>query len=322
MQLPPPLRAAVDQAVAGLVREELNRAADRLSLRYRAEIQDGAAHIHDEASALAYAVARLPATFAAIRRALAEAAARSDASPATMLDAGAGPGTSLWAAVETWPSLAEAVMIEQSPSALALGQRLSTGLASVSTAWIGVDVTRGFDEFGPRDLVTLCYVLNEIEPGKRQALVDRLWQLAREILVIVEPGTPAGWRRILAAREQLMAAGAHILAPCPHRLACPLDPPDWCHFACRVARSRAHREAKSAVVPWEDEKFIYLAAARRPAAPFVARVIARPKGASGRVTLKLCCENGRCVHRLVSRRDRDAYRRARRLDWGDALPRA
>jgi ribosomal protein RSM22 (predicted rRNA methylase) len=174
--------------------------------------------------------------------------------------------------------------------------------------------------------VTLCYVLNEIEPVARPVLVDRLWQLAREILVIVEPGTPTGWRRVLEARERLIAAGAHILAPCPHALACPLDPPDWCHFACRVARSRAHREAKSAAVPWEDEKFIYLAAARRPATPSAARVIAAPRRASGRVTLKLCSENGQCVHRLVSRRDRDAYRRARRLDWGldwgDALPRA
>jgi ribosomal protein RSM22 (predicted rRNA methylase) len=165
-------------------------------------------------------------------------------------------------------------------------------------------------------------VLNEIEPGRRQVLVDRLWQLAREILLIVEPGTPAGWRRILTAREQLVAAGAHIVAPCPHQIACPLEPPDWCHFSRRVTRSRPHREAKNAVVPWEDEKFIYLAAARRPAAPFAARVIAAPRGASGRVTLKLCCENGQSVHRLVSRRDGEAYRRARRLDWGDILPKS
>lgn len=322
MQLPPPLRAAIDQATNGLDREQLNRAAQRLSHRYRAAVQDGAPHIDDATSAIAYAVARLPATFAAMRTALAETAARTEVRPATMLDAGAGPGTALWAASDVWSSLAEAVMIEQSPSALALGHRLATGLGSVSTAWIRVDLTSGFDELGPRDLVTLCYVLNEIEPGKRQALVDRLWRLAREILLIVEPGTPAGWRRILAAREQLIAAGGHILAPCPHGLACPLEPPDWCHFARRVARSRQHREAKSAVVPWEDEKFIYLAAARRPAAPFAARVIAKPREGSGRVLLKLCCENGRCEHRLASRRDGEAYRRARRLDWGDALPRA
>ena len=85
------------------------------------------------------------------------------------------------------------------------------------------------------------------------------------MLLIVEPGTTAGWQRILDARAQLIADGAHILAPCPHALACPIAQPDWCHFSARVARSRVHRLAKEAEVPWEDEKFIYLAASRTPA---------------------------------------------------------
>jgi ribosomal protein RSM22 (predicted rRNA methylase) len=138
-------------------------------------------------------------------------------------------------------------------------------------------------------------------------------------LVIVEPGTPSGWMRILSARSLLLAKGAHVLAPCPHALACPLVAPDWCHFSRRVARSRIHREIKEADVPWEDEKFIYLAASRMPGKAAEARVIAPPRRASGRVDLKLCRSDGVAERRLVTRREGEAYKRARRLDWGDLI---
>src|SRR5262249_6019520 len=141
-----------------------------------------------------------------------------------------------------------------------------------------------------RDLVTLAYVLNELDPKQRPQVLQRLWRLTADTLVIVEPGTPAGWQRILAARRELIEAGAQVIAPCPHAHDCPLQPPDWCHFAARVARSRLHRQAKGAEVPWEDEKFSYVAVSRKPApaqGPHAgSRVIARPRKASGRVTLK------------------------------------
>jgi ribosomal protein RSM22 (predicted rRNA methylase) len=151
-------------------------------------------------------------------------------------------------------------------------------------------------------------------------LVDRLWSLTADMLVIVEPGTPAGWSRILAARDRLIAAGAYLLAPCPHARACPLQPPDWCHFARRVARSRLHRQAKYAEVPWEDEKFIYLATSRRPGAKASARVIAPPRAGSGRITLKLCQPDATMAERQFTRRDGAAYKAARRLAWGDRTP--
>ena len=141
-----------------------------------------------------------------------------------------------------------------------------------------------------------------------------------DTLLIVEPGTPAGWERMLAARRQLLDRGAHIVAPCPHALACPLVPPDWCHFAQRVARSRMHRLSKGGEVPWEDEKFIYLAVSRRPVQTPAARVIAPPQQASGQVALKLCQSDGTADVVRLSKRHGAEYKRARRLDWGDRLP--
>jgi len=152
-------------------------------------------------------------------------------------------------------------------------------------------------------------------------LIDRLWALTGDMLVIVEPGTPAGWQRILAVRTRLLTQGAHLIAPCPHREPCPLTEPDWCHFARRVARSRLHRLAKGGDVPWEDEKFIFIAASRHPArAAAAARVLAPPQTASGRVRLKLCEADGNLRDQSLTRRDGNAFKVARRLDWGDALP--
>ena len=172
------------------------------------------------------------------------------------------------------------------------------------------------------DLVVASYALAEIAPAKQAATVSALWASTEGMLVLVEPGTPAGYARILAARETLIAAGGAILAPCPHNQACPLVAPDWCHFSQRLARSRDHRLAKGAEVPFEDEKFSYLVAAR-PGVQILAptpRVLAPPHMAKPGIDLKLCTLDGRAEATFVPRRDKPAYAIARRLDWGDALP--
>ena len=43
-----------------------------------------------------------------------------------------------------------------------------------------------------------------------------------------------------------------------------MEPDDWCHFTCRVARSRLHKLLKGGEAPYEDEKFAFLAVARQP----------------------------------------------------------
>src|SRR5207245_120061 len=181
----------------------------------------------------------------------------------------------------------DATLVEVSPVFRACGERLAATAPLPRVTWQKVDIAKDALDGAPLDLVTMAYVLNELAPKVQSLVVERLWRLTADTLVIVEPGTPAGWQRIMAARGQLIEAGAHVIAPCPHAQACPLSPPDWCHFAERVARSRVHRQAKGADVPWEDEKFSYLAVSRRPAEANAARVIAHPRKGSGRITLKL-----------------------------------
>lgn len=319
MELPPALRQAVDRLLEGTPLAELQKAAGLLSSRYRAEIRDGRLHLDDRLAVKAYLATRLPATYAAIRASLGEiAGTHPNFSPGTLLDVGAGPGSVLWAAADCWPTLTDALMLEASPAAREIGEQLGDLAPLATTRWHSADVTRGLPELHKADLVSLSYVLDEIGPAEADILVDRLWSLTAGVLVVIEPGTPAGWRRVLAARERLIRSGAHLLAPCPHDAPCPLAAPDWCHFARRVARSRLHRLTKGGDVPWEDEKYIFVAASRQPGEAVSARVLAPPRTAKGMITLKLCRANGSAAERTVTRRESTVFREARRLDWGDS----
>ncbi|MGY3108898.1 ribosomal protein RSM22 (predicted rRNA methylase) [Bradyrhizobium sp. LM6.9] len=162
------------------------------------------------------------------------------------------------------------------------------------------------------------YVIGELREGDRRKLAETMWAKARHALVVIEPGTPAGYARILALRQQLITAGAYVAAPCPHEKPCPLMAPDWCHFSQRLPRSQAHRQIKGADVPFEDERFIYVALTRTPPAARAARVLAPPDVGKAEITAKLCTEQSVELAR-IPRRDKAAYASARRWRWGDAV---
>src|SRR5262249_41775089 len=222
MELPPALRTAVDRALNGRRASDLAAAAAALSQRYRNEQRDGRLHVQSDDEALAYLAVRLPATYAAVRASLAAiAAARPDFTPTTALDVGAGPGTALWAAADCWPALADALLIEASPVFRACGEALAHEAPLPRATWRTGDVVTAAIDGAPRDLVTLAYVLNELAPEARPALLQRLWQATADTFLIVEPGTPAGWARIISARVALIEAGPHLLAPSPPPPPCP-----------------------------------------------------------------------------------------------------
>ena len=320
--LPAPLRGALERALNGVPRKVLAERAARTSEAYRAG-RPSSGVIREADDALAYALTRLPATYAACAAVLGEAARMTPGfAPKTLLDAGAGTGAASWAASEAWPKLATITWLDASPLFLALATQLAAhGPPALRTA----EARRG-DLTVPApwpkaDLVVTSYALAEIAPDRQASTIVELWDACHGVLVLVEPGTPAGYARILAARAALIAAGAAIVAPCPHRAACPLVGDDWCHFSVRLPRSRDHRQAKGAEVPFEDERFAYLIAARPgiAIAPRRPRVLAPPRTGKPGIALKLCGLDGRVESRLVAKRDKPSYAVARRLDWGDTL---
>jgi len=273
--------------------------------------------------AAAYAAARMPATFATSGLAMLEAAKSLPAfAPRSLLDVGAGTGAAAWAARAVWPTIDNVVLIDREPQMIELGRKIAAdgdpggplGHATWRTARIGAG------PFEAADVVSAAYVLGELDDGEGRAAVAGLWAATRGAFVIVEPGSPAGFRRILAARAELIGAGAAIAAPCPGRLPCPVGGSNWCHFLARVDRSPLHRRAKSATRSWEDEPYSYLVATRLAADPAPRAVLGRPRHGSGRVELRICAADGEIHRPIVSRRDGAAYRAARDVAWGDRIP--
>jgi ribosomal protein RSM22 (predicted rRNA methylase) len=316
--LPVDLKAALDAKLPGLSRKQTAQRSAKLSETYRSG--GGSAAIRCEADALAYALARMPATYAAVTACLnALREMRPDFAPDSLLDIGAGPGTATWAAAEAFASLDRFISIDANAALRTLALELfghSPRLSAVR--YIQGRAQAALANVQAADLVVASYLIGEMDDAGRRALADLMWKKTRDTLVVVEPGTPAGYTRIIALRGQLIAAGAHVAAPCPHDSACPLTPPDWCHFAQRLPRSRAHMALKGAEVPFEDEKFSYVILTRAPVKRSHARVLAPPEVGKVGVTAKLCTPEG-VVVASVPRRAKPDYARARRWGWGDAV---
>jgi len=320
--MPPALRAALARELDGVSRRDLAARAARTSEAYRAG-RGSAQVIGGAEDALAYALVRLPATYAACAAVFDEARRMAPGfAPRSLLDAGVGPGAASWAAAEAWAGLASAAWLDASAPFLDLAARLARDgpPALRSPKAHRADLAAG-GTWPRADLAVASYALAELRPPAQARVVADLWDACTGVLALVEPGTTAGFQRILAAREALIAAGAELLAPCPHANACPLAAPDWCHFSVRLPRSRDHLAVKGAEVPFEDEKFAYLIAARPGIASAArsARVLAPPRVSKGETVFKLCGAQG-LEARTVRRRDKDAHTTARRLGWGDAWP--
>ena len=316
--LPTELRAALDARLHGLSRSDAAARAAVISRTYRDGGGSGA--IRTEADALAYALARMPATYAAVTASLnALAGATPDFAPKSLLDVGAGPGTASWAAAETFSSLAAFTLFDANGALRTLALDLAGASARLrGMAYRRSEARAALAGADAADLVVATYMIGEISESERTTLAELMWAKTSDTLLVVEPGTPAGYARILGLRAHLIAAGAHVAAPCPHDGKCPLTAPDWCHFTQRLPRSQAHRQIKGAELAYEDERFAYVALTRAPPAQRPARVLAQPEVSKVEVTAKLCTPDGLAITK-VPRRAKADYARARRWRWGDAV---
>ena len=316
--LPAELKAALEAKLEGLSRNDVAARAALISMTYRGG--GGSSAIKSGTDALAYALARMPATYAAVSASLnALLEARPGFAPQSLLDVGAGPGTVSWATAEAFPTLKSFVLLDANHSLRALALDLlrdSTRLDGLH--YEGGEARASLARAEEADLVVASYLIGELGEAERKSLAESMWAKTRDTLVVTEPGTPAGYARIIALREQLIAAGAHVLAPCPHDTKCPLVSPDWCHFSRRLARSRAHKQVKGADAPFEDERFSYVVLAREPVAEHPSRVLAQPAIGKAGISARLCTADGLAIA-SVPRRDKEAYAKARHWRWGDAV---
>ncbi|KAL5719062.1 5-oxoprolinase (ATP-hydrolyzing) [Ranunculus cassubicifolius] len=255
---------------------------------------------------IAYIASRMPAVYSACHRVLKEVRRRLPGfEPKRVLDFGSGTGSVLWAVREVWPRSLETInLVEPSKHMQRVGQSLLRGM-------VDLPHIRSYDSIQAlmkkldkpdreHDLVMASYVLGEVASLKdRITIVRQLWDLTRDVLVLVEPGTPQGYKIIAQMRSHILwmekrkfrkvkhlcgktikdlvplNLGAFVVAPCPHDGRCPLlNTGKYCHFVQRLQRTASQRSyKKSKGIPlrgFEDEKFCYVVLRRgqRPRGPW------------------------------------------------------
>lgn len=244
---------------------------------------------------VAYVASRMPAVFSACHRVFSEVRRRLPGfSPSKVLDFGAGTGSAFWAMREVWPKSVEKVnLVEPSQSMQRAGRSLIQGLKDLplihsynSIQALTKSINKSERE---HDLVIASYVLGEVPSLKdRITMVRQLWDLTRDVLVLIEPGTPHGSNIISQMRSHILwmekrkcrkskmpnnesckdlmsvKSGAFVVAPCAHDGHCPLEKSaKYCHFVQRLQRTtsqRAYKRSKGEPLRgFEDEKFSFVA---------------------------------------------------------------
>ena len=148
--------------------------------------------------------------------------AETGVEPTSHVDLGGGTGAAAWAAAEAFASLETITVLDQADEALRLGQRLverRTGGCAATGALH--PCRRRVVATAAADLVTVSYVLSELDADQQARLVADAMAMG-EAVVVVEPGTPDGYERILLVRDAIRDAGWQLLGPCPHAEECPL----------------------------------------------------------------------------------------------------
>jgi ribosomal protein RSM22 (predicted rRNA methylase) len=176
--LPAELKAALDARLQGLSRNDATERASLISQTYRDG--GGSSAIRSEADALAYALARMPATYAAVTASLnALREITPDFAPTSLLDVGAGPGTATWAAAAAFPSLTSFALLDANCAlgALALDLGRDSPRLGKMTYQLG-EARAALADCEAADLVIASYMIGEIGKNPRHA-ADRRARYAR-----------------------------------------------------------------------------------------------------------------------------------------------
>lgn len=317
MQLPIELKLAIENEIHNVKYGDLKEISESITSKYKNESGQGRRLIQKDEEAITYSVVRMPATYGAVYSALNHTLNLYENKINTLLDAGAGTGAATWA-VDSLIELDKVTCLEREDAMRNIGKRIMNSSESevlCNSEWKEFDLTKGEIE-DKADLVVASYVLNELSDEERIKAVDKLWNSTEKVLLILEPGTQIGFSNLKKIREHLIKKGSYIIAPCSHENKCEID--SWCHFTCRVERSKIHRETKRGEVPYEDEKFAYLAVSREESVKADMRILRHPIIKKGRVALEVCSNEG-IKNFEVYKRDKELYKQARKANWGDEL---
>lgn len=298
----------------------LRKAFRTISDRYLGE-KNGESLLSKSDEAIAYSVARMPATYGAICSSIEQVSKLIDISTCkSLIDVGAGTGSATLA-ISEFVNFDSIICLERENAMIEVGKRLLSVSYDESvkrTIWRNYDVTMSNDELSA-DIVVASYILNELDNEKRLKVIEKLWSMTNKILLIVEPGTPKDFKNMMILKDLLSNKGANLVAPCTCKEGCPLPKDDWCHFVARVERTKIQKDVKRADAPFEDEKFTYLAFAKCECdISNIKRIIRHPIIRSNMVEVKFC-GNGEIVNKIYTKKDKELYKKVKKMNVGDNI---
>ena len=316
MNIPDKLKKSIDELLTGNKTNKIIENAQTISNRYRNNDGQGKRLLTEQDEAISYAISRMPATYSAVYSAVQHTIENYNENLETLLDIGAGTGSATWA-VNELIKIKQEKCFERESSMRNIGKQLMNNTELNNVEWKKYDILQ--DEIEEKaDIVITSYMINELPENEKDGAIQKLWNATNKLLIIVEPGTPAGFKNILKVRENLLKSGGYIVAPCTHQGECKIGEDDWCAFYTRVARSAIHRQAKKGELGYEDEKFSYIAVSKVPVEKNGARILRHPQIYKGYVNVKLCTEDG-IQDKVYSKKDGEVYKRIRKLGAGEKI---
>ena len=316
MDIPEDLKNAIDELISKNKTNEIIENAQIISNRYRKNDGKGKRLLTEKNETISYAISRMPATYAAVYSAVSQTLENYDGELQTLFDIGAGTGAATWAVNELL-EITEAKCFERESNMINIGKQLMSNNELNKVEWKQFDVLR--DEIDKRaDIVIASYMINELPENERETVIEKLWNVTNKLLIIIEPGTPVGFKNVLKVRKKLLNDGGYIVAPCSCEGECQISKDDWCAFYTRVFRSAIHKQAKNGELGYEDEKFSYIAFSKVPIQNMGSRILRHPQIYKGYINVKLCTKDG-IQEKKYSKKDGEIYKKVRKLDAGEKI---
>lgn len=317
MNLPNDVLKKIEEISSENTQKNLSQNFRKISDKYLGE-KTGKSLLTNKDEVIAYAISRMPATYCAVWKAfhLSLEIIKNEKFK-SLIDVGAGTGSASLA-ISNQVNLDKIICFEREAEMINLGKELlSTDVVLSHANWENVDILQNVTS-NVADIVVASYILNEFSEDMLFVALEKLWNMTGKLLLIVEPGTPKDYKRMMLIKRFLLKKGANIVAPCTSASECKIKDDDWCNFSCRVERTKLQKSVKNAEVPYEDEKFTFLAFSRAKYENQVSRIIRTPIIKTNLVKLKLC-ENGEIIERDITKSEKDLYKIARKLNNGDIL---
>ncbi|MBO7219136.1 MAG: methyltransferase domain-containing protein [Clostridia bacterium] len=314
------LKDKIDTLLSSTKLASLKKDFSLISSTYRKQNIGSNIVVKNDAEVYAYLSTRMCATTTIVFDVLNRIDSVVDFDINTALDIGSGTGAALWAMDNLFPS-ASVTALELQNCMVKYSKILSESL-SLDVSYVEGNILSKTtcDKLPSVDLVIESFMLNELSDSDRLKAVDTICDKTNDYVVLIEPGTPKSYERMMKIRDYVLSKGFSLILPCPHSNPCPLNN-DYCNFSVRVERSSVERQVKGGTLSFEDEKYFYLDFRKNSNTNLTTKsiVIRHPVYRKNCVDIKLCDKANGIVTKTITKSDKSNYKYVKKLSHGDIV---